>query len=95
MIGQPLCAQNTSGNVVWAEDSRTLLYVTKQDKILRPYKVWRHEIGSDPEADQAVFQEDDEAYNVGISKSRDGSWLLISTGEGPKRYLMLAVPACV
>ena len=81
-LSQGACSQNTSGNVIWAKDSRTLLYVTKQDKILRPYKVWRHEIGSDPEADQAVFQEDDEAYNVGISKSRDGDWLLISTGEG-------------
>ena len=66
--------------MVWAKDSRTLLYVTKQDKILRPYKVWRHTIGSDPQEDQALFQEDDEAYNVGISKSRDGEWLFISTG---------------
>ncbi len=31
-------AQDTAGNVAWANDNKTLFYVTK-DKLDRPYKV--------------------------------------------------------
>ena len=33
--------QDTAGNVVWANDNKTLFYVTK-DKLDRPFKVPRH-----------------------------------------------------
>lgn len=72
--------QNTSGNLTWALDNRTLFYVTK-DKIDRPFKLWRHRIGSDPKDDVAVFQEDDEQYTIRIHRSRDDKLLLLSTGS--------------
>lgn len=36
--------QDMAGNVVWANDSATLFYVTK-DKLDRPDKVWRYMVG--------------------------------------------------
>ncbi|KAK9810609.1 hypothetical protein WJX73_004170 [Symbiochloris irregularis] len=71
---------NTSGNLTWALDNRTLFYVTK-DKIDRPYKLWRHRIGTDPKDDIGVFQEDDEQYNIGVGRTRDDKLLLLSTGS--------------
>lgn len=42
--------------MAWANDNATLFYVTK-DSLDRPYKVWRHVIGSDPKDDAVVFHE--------------------------------------
>ena len=39
--------ENTSGNLVWANDSKTVFYVRKHPKTLLPYQVYRHELGTD------------------------------------------------
>jgi oligopeptidase B len=43
--------ENTSGNLVWANDSKTVFYVRKHPKTLLPYQVYRHELGTDPAKD--------------------------------------------
>ena len=48
--------QETGGEMVWANDNRTLFYTTK-DALDRPNKLWRHVIGGDPAADEVVFHE--------------------------------------
>jgi len=35
---------NTSGDIEWGPDDRTIFYVT-QDDTLRPHQVWRHVMG--------------------------------------------------
>ena len=72
--------QNTSGNLSWALDNKTLFYITK-DKIDRPYRLWRHRIGTDPSLDVSVHQEDDEQFTIGIHRSRDDKLLLLSAGD--------------
>ena len=57
-------------------------------------QVWRHTLGQSPDSDTAVFQEDDEAFNVGIDKSRDGQWLFISTGAVPGAASSRTCSAC-
>ena len=51
-------AQDTAGNVVWANDNRSLFYVTK-DNLDRPCKVWRYTLGADKAegTHQLVFHE--------------------------------------
>ena len=46
----------------------------------RPYKVWRHVIGSDPSADACVYHEEDESFYIGISRSRSEQLLYIHAG---------------
>ena len=46
--------ENTSGNLVWANDSKTVFYVRKHPQTLLPYQVYRHELGTDPAKDQLV-----------------------------------------
>ena len=48
----------------WANDSRHFFY-TRVDDAMRPWQVWRHELGTSVDADVLVFQEDDEKYSPG------------------------------
>ena len=48
--------QETAGGMAWANDNKTLFYVTK-DSLDRPFKVWRHVLGSKPTDDTLVFHE--------------------------------------
>jgi oligopeptidase B len=66
-----------AGSLIWAEDDRTLFYVKKDPQTLRPDRVYRHRLGSDPTDDELVFQEEDETYHVGLTKSISRRYLFI------------------
>jgi oligopeptidase B len=62
--------------VAWSLDARTLFYV-RVDEAWRPHQVWRHELGSDPSSDVLVYEEADESFGVGVSRSRDDATILL------------------
>lgn len=68
--------QNTYYGVEWANDNKTLFY-NKLDDAMRPHKLYRHEIGTAWENDQLVFHEKDEAFYLGINKSRSKRYIVI------------------
>ncbi|WP_043892856.1 S9 family peptidase [Providencia sneebia] len=68
---------NTSGNIVWANDSQTLFYVNKDLQTLLPYQVFRHQYGSSQKEDSLIFEENDDTYYVSISKSSSKDFILI------------------
>lgn len=59
----------------WAADNRTLFYVT-EDHAKRPHKLWRHTVGEPKEKDALVYEEKDELYRLGVSRSHDRKYLL-------------------
>ncbi len=65
----------TSYGVAWADD-RTLFY-TRPDGANRPYQLWRHQVGTASEADVLVHQEDDERFHLAVSRTKDGSHVLL------------------
>lgn len=71
---------NTSGQFVVANDSRTIFY-TKKDDALRPFQAYRFVLGSAEESAEILFQEDDEMYVVGVSKSKDDKYIFVSSGS--------------
>lgn len=60
----------------WANDSRTIFY-TRLDDTLRPYQLWRHEIGCPQCDDTLMYQEDDRAFRLRIFRTRSGKYLLL------------------
>ncbi len=68
--------------VEWANDSQTLFYIT-QDASERPYKVFRHTLGTDPEQDTLIFHEEDESYFLFIHKSRDQKFIFTNHHSTP------------
>ncbi len=60
----------------WANDNRTLFYST-MDQTLRPYRLYRHTLGSSQDEDVLVFEEPDEMFYLKLSKTRSERFLLI------------------
>ena len=63
--------------LAWAEDGRTLFYTTF-DATMRPDKVYRHVLGSDPAGDACIFHEPDQAFYIYLSKSRSREYILLN-----------------
>ncbi|HEY9126891.1 MAG TPA: S9 family peptidase [Acidobacteriaceae bacterium] len=64
------------GSLVWAADNKTLFYTIEDEVQKRHYQLWRHELGKDFSTDTLVIQEDDERFNLGAGRTRDGKYLL-------------------
>ncbi|HEV8567429.1 MAG TPA: S9 family peptidase [Actinoplanes sp.] len=60
----------------WSADGSTLFYLTVDDA-WRPYRVWRHEIGTPVGADQVVHEESDERFWVGVELCRSQRFIVI------------------
>src|SRR5581483_11417765 len=54
---------NTYYTLEWANDNRTFFYTTLDDA-RRPYRVWRHVVGS--AADELVYEEQDGRFNLAV-----------------------------
>jgi oligopeptidase B len=64
----------------WGNDNQTVFY-TQVDAAHRPDKLFRHQLGQSIENDQLVFHEPDDAYFLGISKTRSRAYLLLGLGS--------------
>ena len=51
------------------------------DETRRPYKIARHILGTSQSQDAIILHEPDEAFFLGIDKSRDGKYLFIESGS--------------
>jgi len=70
--------ENTTGYCVWANDNETLFYVRKDDA-LRPYKIFKHKLGTDPSTDKEVFHEADDTFNTYVSKTKSKKYIVIGS----------------
>jgi len=68
--------EGTAGDVEWAGGGETFYYST-MDETLRPYRLYRHRLGTAQEADRLLLEEPDERYYLGLSKSRSGHYIQI------------------
>ena len=67
-----------SWGLAWGSDNRTLFYQTP-DSAKRGDRVWRHVMGTPTTQDVSVYHDDDVLFNVNVSRSRSGEWILISS----------------
>ena len=71
----PEVIENTSGQIVWANDNKTLFYVRKHSTTLLPYQVYRHQLGTSPEKDVLVYEELDTTFYTSIYKTRSEKFI--------------------
>ncbi len=75
----PLKIENTTGGATWASDNKTLFYSRKDEVTLRPDRIYKHKLGSNPSEDVVVYFEKDDTFNVSIYKSKSKKYLIISS----------------
>ncbi|HMD45411.1 MAG TPA: S9 family peptidase [Acidimicrobiales bacterium] len=73
----PEVVTGTYHGVAWAADSRTVFY-TRVDEAMRPYQLWRHEVGSDPDGDRLVLEEPDRRFALSVGTTSDEAYVLAS-----------------
>ncbi|HEX5810155.1 MAG TPA: S9 family peptidase [Anaerolineales bacterium] len=72
---------NAFGNVYshtgieWACDNLSFFYVTR-DAALRPYRIYRHVLNTDPAQDTLLYEEKDETYFLWLTQSRSKAYIL-------------------
>ena len=63
-----------TGSIAWANDNKTIFY-TVEDSAKRQYRLYRHKLGTDSKNDDLVYEEKDERFEMGVSKSRSGKYI--------------------
>ncbi len=66
-----------TGSVAWAADNRTLFY-TVEDSAKRQYRLYRHPLGG---ADELLYEEPDERFNIGVQRTRSGRYLVLASSS--------------
>ncbi len=91
----PLKIENTTGGATWANDNQTIFYSRKDEVTLRPNRIFKHKLGSDPAEDVVVYFEKDDTFNVSVYKSKSKKYLIItseSTLTSEYQILLAATP---
>ena len=73
--------QQTTGNMDWANDNRTLFYSKQDSDTLRSYQIWRHVLGTDVEKDELVYEEQDETFSTYVFKTKSKQYLMIASHQ--------------
>jgi oligopeptidase B len=82
----PETIPNTYGDVYghraieWACDGKSFFYVTR-DAALRPYRIYRHVLGTDPAQDALLYEEKDETYFLWLTQSRSKAYIMAYLGS--------------
>ena len=72
--------EETSGSILFSLDDKFIFY-SKLDKHHRPRKIFRHKLGTSTKEDQLIFEENSEAFTVGIGLSSDEEYYFINTSD--------------
>ncbi len=81
------------GSVAWAADNRTVFYSVEEESTKRQYRLFRHVLGT--ERHDLVYEEKDEAFNLGVGRTRSEAFLILGLGSlttSEARYLPAGQP---
>jgi oligopeptidase B len=79
-LGDQVEGVGYGGGIQWGKDNTVFFYVTEDDA-KRPYKLWKHLVGTKQCEDVCLFTEDDEVFNVNLGKSKDGRYLFVCSAS--------------
>ena len=93
---------NAEPNLVWADDNRTVFYIEKDPVTLLSKRVKAHILGTSPAADRLVYEEKDDSFYMGLTRTTDDKYICIAlwstvsneyrcaSSAAPKRFAMIA-----
>lgn len=72
--------ENADYSFEWGSDSKTIYYIKKDSTTLRSDKIYRHYLNKEQE-DQLLFTENDETYNLNLSKTSDKKYIIATSNQ--------------
>jgi len=74
----PDTIKDTTPNMAWANDGKTLFYVKQDTQTLRWDRVYRHTLGQ--EKDELVYTENDGLFEVSVGKTLSRKYMVLHSG---------------
>jgi len=87
--------ENLEANFVWADDNKTLFYIDKDPVTLLSKRVKTHVLGETASQDKLIYEETDDSFYMGISRTRSDKYICIgvqSTVSSEQRCTPAAKP---
>jgi oligopeptidase B len=75
---------NLVQSYVWAADNRTLYYVS-EDAAKRAYRLYRHKLGTQQEADALIYEEADAEFALAVTRTRDKKFIVLTSSAAAPR----------
>ena len=74
-------------SIAWANDNKTLFFVTEDQTTKRSDRLYRHVLGGTPEE---LLNEKDELYGISVDSTRDMAYIIVdsSSSETGEQYLL-------
>jgi len=69
------------GSLTWTTDNRTLFYTVEDEEQKRQFQLFRHTLHTPHSEDVLVYQDDDERFNIGVGRTRDGKYVVVESGS--------------
>jgi oligopeptidase B len=76
----PETIPNTYYSFTWANDNLTVFY-TVVDEANRPFKLFRHQLGTKEGQDVLIFHEPEDSYFIDIGRTRSDAYIIMSSGS--------------
>ncbi len=73
--------KGVSANLVWADDNKTLFYIENDPETLLTVRVKAHVLGTPASQDRLVYEEKDDSFYMGISRTRDDKFICIGVSS--------------
>ena len=87
---------SANGNMVWANDNKTLFYTYNNPATLLSEKIKRHMLGNNVANDKVVYEEKDKTNYIGVTKSKNNQQIFIvsqATLSSEFRFIDASKPA--
>jgi len=68
------------GSVTWAADNKTIFYTVEDEQQKRQFQLYRAEAAHLSQG-TLVYQDDDERFNLGVGRTRDGKYIVLQSGS--------------
>ncbi|TFB14253.1 S9 family peptidase [Filobacillus milosensis] len=66
------------GSLEWSSCGEYIFYITVDDQ-QRPYRLWRHRLGSDKSSDELIYEEKDTTFTLFMTKSLSGKYIIVDS----------------
>ncbi len=76
----PESLEDTYYSFTWANDNQTVFY-TEIDEANRPFKIFRHQLGTSQDQDVLIFHEPDDSFFLDIGRTRSDAYIIMSSGS--------------
>ncbi len=70
-----------TGNMVWANDNKTLFYGKQDLATLRSHQIYRHTLGTQVGADVLVYEEPDDTFTCYVGKTKSRRFIVIGCSQ--------------